>query len=701
MRKNRYFVQIVAISFLTFFGCAKEAQVESAEEPSLQTDVQEGHYMTLSLNLPAETKMTHELDGTTVKTKWEVGDCIRVYNRDTQNNNDGFWTILQAEDIAVNGKSATFTSTNTSVTESTAINIYYHSNFKGATSSSQLASNLNFSDTQNGSIESLPEYLSAINVKIQDGGIALSPSLTRFHFHFDQSTNPGMVIQDGTFSSVTLKKVWGTAVLGNQFNLIHGGGSADYTEGEITVEPATPFVVSKDGEWSIDFYIAAYISQSTDALFCLTFNPSDPSGISYEYNWYPTKTYSTTKVYKASPKFNGFKIPQGKRLTLNYTTTNASPAGYYSYWRMLMYNGTESGHFSDLRCDYWNNMTNRDYMFSTDNFTNYHTILNGGTTVMTIDNSANGYTYVQSTSSHAGVTEEVYSQTYAHATSSYVRVKLLPDGSTITMNSAALVDIPTNEDVVSVSSSFTSKYEGVAEKICLNPAFIPVTATYADSHVSTVSDGYGQYQILPTDGIINYNENAVIHFRGNGAITGNIPVATSSNVLNVNSLSEKTTGYTEHTTYRWSVPANCSQTIGMRVETDITQAVEHPGVILLKSNSATVGNGDEGNSYGFYRIDGWYRDDRVSPSNFATPPTATFDGFGENDVFATEKSNLDGCTIYVTVSNNGTGSASIRYYMIGSDSNIYKIFFNSIPVNTGTIYFCLATEYNKLYFTNE
>lgn len=692
MRKNRYFIQVFAISLFTLFGCAKEAQVESAEEPLLQTEVQEGHYMTLSLNLPAATKMTHELDGTTVKTKWEVGDRIRVING--AKFNDGTWEILQASDITNNGHSAIFTSTNTTVESDTNITIYYYTPFKNG---SNMGETYDF-HSQDGTFQNLPEILVLRDFKISAGAKTLTSALTRFHFHFDQSTNPGMVVKDGSFSSVTLKKVWGSDILAYSHNVRNN----TKTEGDIIVTPESEFTVSKDGTWSIDFYVAAFIEEDSSPgrvlpLYCLTFNPSDPSGISYEYNWYPTKTYSTTKVYKASPKFNGFKIPQGKRLTLNYTTTNASPAGYYSYWRMLMYNGTESGHFSDLRCDYWNNVTNnRDYMFSTDNFTNYHTILNGGTTVMTIDNSSHGYTFVQSTSSHAGTTEEVYSQTYAHSASDYIRIKLLPDGSTITMNSAALVNIPTSEDVVSVSSPFTSKYEGVAGKICLNPAFIPVTATYADSHVSTVSDGIGQYQILPANGIIDYGGNAVIHFRGDNALTGNVPTATQSTVLSgasITSLGETTTGFTKHSSVRWTVPAGQSQTVGVKVTADLEQSWPLPGVILLKDNVA-VADGANEHQYAFYRLDNWWGEDNPNYAN----PTLTTDGFGGNDVFATIKSNLNNSTLYITVCNKGTGMASIRYYFVGSDEKVYKVYADNIEVENGPIYFCLASEYDKLSF---
>lgn len=691
MKKNTL-IQLCTVLALTLFGCEKEAPVTSVEQKEIQKVVQDGHFMTLSLGLPADTKMTHDLDGTTIKPKWEVGDRIRVING--SNNNDGTWMILQDSDITNDGKSAIFTSTNTTVEANSSITIYYNSPFKGG---KNMAESYDFS-SQDGSYENLPEVLVARNVKIEDGAISLSPALTRFHFVFNNTTNPGMILQDGTISSITIKKVWGTAQLGTSYN----SRSKAITEGDITITPATPFTVSKDDSWSIDFYVAAYIyiSESTDALFCLTLNPASADGIAYEYNWYPTKTYSTAKVYKASPKFNGYKIPRGKRLTLNYNTANASPIDYYSYWRMLMYNGSETDYFSDLRCDYWNNKTDRAYMYSTNNFTNYHKIMNGGTTVMTIDNSENGYTFVQSTSSHAGETEEVYSQTYAHSASDYIRIKLLPDGSTVTMNSASLEDIPAAENAQSVTTSFTSKYEGLAGKIVLNPDLIPVTVTYGNSYSSLISKDLNQYSILPADGVIDYNNNAVIHFRGNDALTGNVPTATASSILSSAGITVLPTsgtateqGFVAHSEYKWTVAPYSSQTIGMTLtESAATERYYCPLVDLYGADGTTsYGTGAMVNhfwnsgspTYGLVRGD------------FTCVPTWSNDEEIKTALAASPK-------VYVTVSNNGTGEASMRWYItyeIDEKAYTRTCNYDKIPIPAGeNIIFCLDTDHCKITF---
>jgi len=65
------------------------------------------------------------------------------------------------------------------------------------------------------------------------------------------------------------------------------------------------------------------------------------------------------------------------------------------------------------------------------------------------------------------------------------------------------------------------------------------------------------------------------------------------------------------------------------------------------------------------------------------------------DTFA---SSINGSTVAISVSNSGTGTASIRYYVIYESGETHFQYYDNIPVDSNDVQFALVTEESYLIF---
>ena len=267
--------------------CCTREVVDPKDKPQEVVGVETpvGHPVTISTGLPGETRVSHGLEGTSIKIAWKDGDKLTVvFNKDTEQITETFDLVDGA-----GSTSATFKNDNSQLEENTVFDVYHAS---GAASWA----------TQDGTVANLPDYLSAKGVKLSDA-ISLQPCMTYFHIVLGPL--------DRDYASAYLSKMEGGCTI----------YSAPGVKGGVTVTPSGGF---KSGE-SVDFYVAVMISGSTasqandnfgvrvDPKFQIGFangvqgisldgQAFDLTAPSAKCNWTPAKDYVAGKVYKVANK---------------------------------------------------------------------------------------------------------------------------------------------------------------------------------------------------------------------------------------------------------------------------------------------------------------------------------------------------------------------------------------------------------------
>ena len=300
MKKKMHKYVLLSLSMamaIILASCTKESDLpgEDAQRVEEAEEHPAGHAVTISAGLPAETKVAHELAGTSIHPTWETEDQVTV----------------------------TFTKEGVEVTETFTLN--GGAGTQSATfwnGDSQLSAGMPFTvdyvdrrnpsgwSEQKGTLEDLPECLSARVGDLSEPA-ELVPSLT--YFHVVASIPSGV-----TYPYAYLNRLEGG------FTMYSKPG----TKGAVTVKPAEGF------SGSVDFYIAVKLdgvtsSNGTDSFgstvasrFQICFGNGvqgiaadgqaiDPAGASYKYSWTPKKDYEAGKVYRIADKtFTAFTAAQ-------------------------------------------------------------------------------------------------------------------------------------------------------------------------------------------------------------------------------------------------------------------------------------------------------------------------------------------------------------------------------------------------------
>ena len=283
MHKSLLWILVIPAALV----CCTREVIDPKDEPQGVVGVEKpaGHPVTISTGLPGETRVSHGLDGTSIKVAWAEGDKLTVvFNKDTEQITETFDLVEGAGET-----SATFKNENSQLEENTVFDVYHAS---GAASWA----------VQDGTVANLPDYLSAKGVKLSDA-ISLEPCMTYFHIVLGPL--------DRDYASAYLSKMEGGCTI----------YSAPGVKGGVTVTPSDGF---KSGE-SVDFYVAVMISGSTasqandnfgvrvDPKFQIGFangvqgisldgQAFDLTAPSAKCNWTPAKDYVAGKVYKVANK---------------------------------------------------------------------------------------------------------------------------------------------------------------------------------------------------------------------------------------------------------------------------------------------------------------------------------------------------------------------------------------------------------------
>lgn len=730
MKKSIFFVLLSAVLAYTLMGCAKETPITSVEQKEIQEEVQEGHHMTLSLSLPTDTKMTHDLEGTTIKPKWELGDRIRVSGGG--NTNNGTWVIASASDITDGGKSAVFTSDDTTIDENTTVTIFYNSPFKGGS----MAENYDFSD-QDGSYTNLPEILVARDKKISSGAISLTSALTYIHFHLDQDNNPDLTSEDGTFKSVIVSKAAGEIVLCKAYNV----RNQSYTEGEIVVTPTTPFSVSKDGEWSIDFYVAVRLEQVEDysgSSLKLYFSNADYSKtndnvvhnyaeIQHMEGTVPvTKKLSTGRVYKSSVgltytantvgaidntseyntvRSSAYTIPEEKTLELQFTNYGPGTDAWHN-WVICVNDGAGNDYFY-LTCanNSWgdsNHSASRRYIGSTGDipvqegdwwWDYFRSNMNGAKVILTLERTKHGSLLVSSYS-YIPNSNVVYYEKYSHPipAGNVAKVQLLTDLSHYQIQGISTYDSTTQ------LTYLQSDYYVASDDISLTTVKGTVTDANLVGHYSSWFDDTSKLADVPMDGTLLTTTTGTIDASGeagiqtftNGATYNSSAIDYKANVI-------KGTSSNGSPTLVWGdsydalakLSSSESVTKHFYVYSACEQNWSCPSVILSDSESYDASN------RAFVRLDN------------CVDGNGTFAGNNDDDYKASDwnwslfKAYLNRAKVTVKVSNAGSKIATVQYGVIWANGESHYQNFKKIVTPSESFYYTISITNGYIVFVDD
>ena len=302
---------VIILSALALFAAVS---CQKAETP---VEAPKGHSVTLTVGLTPETRISHTLDGTTIKTAWEDNDFVFVQF----GNQTEIFSIDQ-----ISGKTATFKNTNSNLTDSEPYTVTYASRAHMTYDASAADYGLSTFDlnSQNGKYANLPEYLVAEYDPENPGDLVLASKLTYFHFVFRQqmtsTSNPSI-------TSIEFDSVDNQGVFKGGFYSAYGATTAGVISfvpdasvlSSETVPASNPFSPATYYA-NIDIYAAAFMGNQA-ARYQVTLNtqsltvPGSGSGIGLPgshgstndqgasgltYTWTTSKTYVGGKVYKVT-----------------------------------------------------------------------------------------------------------------------------------------------------------------------------------------------------------------------------------------------------------------------------------------------------------------------------------------------------------------------------------------------------------------
>ena len=280
MKKNILKGIILALAIpAVLVSCVQEMSLPETTEHNAPV-----RRVTISAGLPAQTKVAHSLNGTSIHPTWEAGDKVNVVFEQNGKEVTEIFELLKGEGT----QSAVFFNDGSQLGDNTPFSVHYPVTEKGWA-------------MQKGTLDDLPESLSARVAKLGESA-KLEPALTYFHIVFDD-------FRGGEFTLAQLNKLEG------DFTMYVAPG----VPGVVSVAPSNGFTSGK-----VDFYVAVMLDGPTTGTVTDDFGDEVPvklqisfgnwvQGISTDnqaedmswgckFNWTPEKDYLPGNVYKLENK---------------------------------------------------------------------------------------------------------------------------------------------------------------------------------------------------------------------------------------------------------------------------------------------------------------------------------------------------------------------------------------------------------------
>ena len=273
----------------------------------------------------------------------------------------------------------------------------------------------------------------------------------------------------------------------------------------------------------------------------------------------------------------------------------------------------------------------------------------------------------------------------------------------VTVDSADLqMSIVTEESylVILENAAVEAKFSGItatvnayliggAGKITLSPEGTSVYALYTDG--SRIPVKTGEFEIAyPDDNVFKavepgtYENVATVSYTAADGESVTAPVTLVVKKSDQPAQTEPvgaadfSNGWWSTFSNNWNVPAGTTQTVSMTVHSDNLANFHSPCTILRKADLA---------EYAVVRQDhfGW-------GDSFAGAVATS------NWNWDTFMGHIDGSKVDVTVANDGTGFASVRYHVIDGAGEEHFQFYDHIAVDPTDVTFALVTEESQLIF---
>jgi len=230
---------------------------------------------------------------------------------------------------------------------------------------------------------------------------------------------------------------------------------------------------------------------------------------------------------------------------------------------------------------------------------------------------------------------------------------------------------------------------GGARKVTLSPEGTSVHALYTDG--SRIPVKTGEFEIAYPDGNVflavepgTYNNVATVTYTAASGETFTAPVnlvvKASDQTAQTDPVgaADFSNGWWTTFSNSWTVPAGTTQTVSMTVNSDNLANYHSPCTILRKADLS---------EYLVVRQDhfGW-------GDSFAGAAASS------NWNWDTFMGNINGSKVDITVANDGTGHASVRYHVIDGAGEEHFQFYDNIAVDPADVTFALVTEESQLIF---
>lgn len=250
--------------------------------------------------------------------------------------------------------------------------------------------------------------------------------------------------------------------------------------------------------------------------------------------------------------------------------------------------------------------------------------------------------------------------------------------------------------VIDIEASVAAYYYiGGAKKLTLSPESVKTVATYADGTTGVLTPA--QVAVSFKDDKVVYDcvagiyEDAVTvtytSASGNElTTTGDLTIAQSAQPAQ----DPKQVGFTDCTTpwwapegtsNDWTVAPSTSQSVSMYLGSDNAGNWHSPCVVLRNAGYAT-----DNQEYIVVRMDNY---------GWGAGWECTHSCDWNWDTFMP---NLNGSQVAITVTNNGNGTASIRYFVVLANGEEHFQYYDNIPVNSDDLTFAVVTEASYLIF---
>lgn len=245
--------------------------------------------------------------------------------------------------------------------------------------------------------------------------------------------------------------------------------------------------------------------------------------------------------------------------------------------------------------------------------------------------------------------------------------------------------------VVSISAEAVVNVIGAAKHVTLSPAMVKVTAVLADDSemqlpVAQCNVSFADDKVVYEGTPASYKDAVNITYTTS---TGNELTATCDLEIVKSALPAQTeaVGLEDCTTpwwtafsQDWKVAPGETQAVSMTVSSDNAANWHSPCTILRAASDIAV-------EYAVVRMDNYGWGDGYA--------SAVLSSDWNFDIFA---ANIDGSEVSITVTNNGDGTASIRYYVVYADGTAHFQYYDNITVTGDDMQFAIVTEGSYLVF---